>query len=62
MKALRRRIPRLPKALRRRINRRAYELAGKAFERYRAELHAAIAEDPVLINEIDTWRPSDQRG
>lgn len=62
MKALRKRAPRLRRALKKRINRRAFELAGKAFDRYRDELTAAIIEGAASIDEIDTWRPSNQRG
>lgn len=53
-----RRAPRTPREVRKHINRRAFALAEEAYERWRAELEAAIAEGAVSINELDNWRPS----
>ena len=57
-----RRTRRPLRELRQRINRRAHELAAEAEEHYRAELEAAVIEGAASFNEIDGWRPADQRG
>jgi hypothetical protein len=52
----------MPRSFRKRINRRAAQLAREVYARFRDELQAAIAEDPSLIDQIDRWQPFDQRG
>jgi hypothetical protein len=51
------RAVRTPRELRHRINKRAFALSAQAYERYRAELEAAIAEGAVDPEFIDDWRP-----
>ncbi len=52
---------RMPREIRKRINKRAYALAVETFDRLRLELEAAIAEGTADASAIDTWTPSDQR-
>lgn len=54
-----RRGPRTPRELKHRINKRAFQLSGEVYERYRAELEAAIAEGTTSTDAIDDWRPSE---
>lgn len=52
-----RRSPRTPRELRQRINKRAFQLSAQVYERYRAELDAAIAEGAVSKDDIEHWQP-----
>jgi hypothetical protein len=50
-----------PRELIRRINRRAYRLSTEAYERYRSEIEAAIAEGAISSDEIDNYQPALER-
>ena len=54
-----RRAPRTPREVKHRINKRAFALATTMYERFRAELDAAIAEGFISTDAIDDWRPHD---
>lgn len=50
------------RSVRRRINKRAFALAAKLYERYRSELEVAVIEGGWSIDNLDSWLPADQRG